>query len=433
MVKNLKDSERKRVVVVGGGFGGLAAVKKLWRGNLKVTLIDKNNYHLFQPLLYQVATGELSPANIASPLRGILRRQKNCEVLMGEVLDVDLEKQSVKLDDGQNIPYDFLIVATGAKHSYFGKDIWRPLAPGLKTIEDATEIRKHILYAFEQAEKTDDPLARQSWLTFVIVGGGPTGVELAGALSEIANHTLKYDFRRINPVDAKILLVEASENPLDMYPEELTKKTREVLAELKVTLVNNSKVTDILPDKVQITSKDGKLHDIETKTVIWAAGVAATPLARLIGDKVGASVDRAGRITIEPNLTIAGHDNVMLIGDMTSFPHQGERILPGLAPVAMQQGQYAAKRINQAAVGKSFDEPFRYFDKGSMAVIGRFEAIAQVGNWKFSGVIAWLMWLFIHILMIAQFRNRLLVSMQWAWTFFSRDRSARLITGEPPQ
>ncbi len=306
----------------------------------------------------------------------------------------------------------------------FGRNDWRPYAPGLKTIEDATEIRKHILFAFEQAERDWNPLNRAKWMTFVIVGGGPTGVELAGALSEIANFTLKYDFRRIDPVDAQILLVEASENPLDMYPEELTKEARQNLKDLKVTLVNNSKVTDIQPDKVVITARDGTSRDIETKTVIWAAGVAATPLARQLGEASGATVDRAGRVSVQPDLTLPNRSNVMVIGDMANFLTEEGKPLPGLAPVAMQQGQFAAKRISDLVLGREPAKQFRYSDRGSMAVIGRYRAIALVKGRKFHGLVAWLLWLFIHILMITQFRNRFLVAVQWAWTFFSRDRSA---------
>lgn len=422
---------RPHVVIIGGGFGGLAAARQLQRAPVRVTLLDKHNYHLFQPLLYQVATGELSPANIASPLRAILRRHRNCTVLLGEVTDIDPAAQKVKLSDGHAVAYDHLIVAAGATHSYFGRNEWQALAPGLKTIEDATEIRKSILYAFEQAEL--DPLRRAAWLTFVIVGGGPTGVELSGALSEIAHHTLRYDFRRIDPVDARILLVEASEDPLDMYPKDLTRNAREALQRLKITLINNSKVTDIYPDKVTITHKDGTKQDVETRTVIWAAGVAASPLAKLLGEVTGADVDRAGRVTVAPDLSLPNQPRISVIGDMAKCLDRDGQPLPGLAPVAMQQGKYAARRAIALSTGRAFDEPFEYFDKGTMAVIGRFDAIAKVGRFHFHGFIAWLMWLFIHILLIAQFRNRVLVAMQWSWTFLSRDRSARLITGEAPQ
>jgi NADH dehydrogenase len=432
-MQNSSKLVKKKVVIIGGGFGGLAAAKSLKGADVDVVLIDRHNYHLFQPLLYQVATGELSPANIASPLRGILRHQKNVLVLLGEVEEVHLSEQSLVLKDGQAVSFDYLIVAAGATHSYFGRDEWQVHAPGLKTVEDATEIRKHILYAFEQAEKEENPLRREKWLTFVIVGGGPTGVELAGALSEIAHYTMRYDFRRINPVDAKILLVEASENPLDMYPESLTAKARENLSDLKVTLVNNSKVTDIFSDKVVITAKDGSAREIETKTVIWAAGVAASPLARKLGEASGAAVDRAGRISVQPDLTLPNYSNVMVIGDMSSFAVEGARPLPGLAPVAMQQGKFAAKRVIALVHGEVPAAKFEYNDRGSMAVIGRYHAIALIGKRQFSGFIAWFLWLTIHIMMIAQFRNRLLVAAQWAWTFFTRDRSARLITGEEPE
>lgn len=431
-MQNSSKTARKKVVIIGGGFGGLAAAKSFKGANVDVVLIDKHNYHLFQPLLYQVATGELSPANIASPLRGILRHQKNVMVLLGEVDQLDLTGHSLVLTDGQTIAYDYLIVAAGATHSYFGRDDWEPFAPGLKTIEDATEIRKHILYAFEQAEKEDNPLKRQKWLTFVIVGGGPTGVELAGALSEIAHFTMRNDFRRINPLDAKILLVEASENPLDMYPAELTARAKQNLADLKVTLVNNSKVIDIQAEKVVVASKDGSTRDVETKTVIWAAGVAASPLARKLGEASGATVDRAGRVSVQTDLSLPNHPEVMVIGDMSSFAVEGSRPLPGLAPVAMQQGTFAAKRVIALVNGETPTAKFEYTDRGSMAVIGRFHAIALIGKRQFSGLLAWFLWLTIHIMMITQFRNRFLVAAQWAWTFFTRDRSARLITGDEP-
>ena len=434
MMDSVNQKALKRVIIIGGGFGGLASAKALKRADVQVTLIDKHNFHLFQPLLYQVATGELSPANIASPLRAILRRQSNCEVLMAEVIDIKVDEKTVHLDDGQNLNYDYLIVATGAKHSYFGNDQWQPLAPALKTIEDATEVRKHLLYAFEQAEKTNDPIRREAWLTFVIVGGGPTGVELSGALSEIAHYTMRYDFRRIDPVDAKILLVEASEDPLDAYPKELTAKTKKALEKLKITLVNNSKVVEIFPDKVVIAHKDGGRKDVVTNTVIWAAGIAATPLARALGEHVGANVDRGGRVSVNADLTLDKHPEVMVLGDMCSFTHTEDgKPLPGLAAVAQQQGKYVGNRVAAIAAGQNFDKPFKYRDRGTMAVIGRYQAIVMVGKWRFSGFIAWLMWFFVHILLITQFRSRILIGFQWAFTFISRDRSARLITGEPPK
>ncbi|MFO1062869.1 MAG: NAD(P)/FAD-dependent oxidoreductase [Pirellulales bacterium] len=415
-----------RVLIIGGGFGGLAAAKQLRGKPVRVTLLDRRNFHLFQPLLYQVATGVLSPANIASPLRGILRRQKNCEVLLGEVDGFDLAANAVLLSDGSRVEYDWLITAAGATHSYFGHDEWSTAAPGLKTIEDATEIRKRILFAFEAAEQENDPDRRRAWLTFVIVGGGPTGVELAGALSDIANFTLRYDFRRINPPDARIILVESSKYPLDVFGGDLPEKSLDALRKLHVEVRTETKAIDIQPTHVVLKSGENT-ETIFTSTVIWAAGVKASPLGAKLAAAAGLTVDRAGRIPVGEDLSIAGHPNVMVIGDMSTVMIDGKP-LPGLAPVAMQEGQYAAKRILAAPTGKTLS-PFRYHDRGTMAVIGRYRAVAQIGTKRFSGLIAWLLWVLIHIVQITQFRNRVLVMTQWAWTFFSRDRSARLITG----
>ncbi len=420
-------SNKPRVVIVGGGFGGLAAAKQLRSVPVEVTLLDRRNYHLFQPLLYQVATGVLSPANIASPLRGILRHQQNCRVLMDEVVDFDLTGQRVLLREGQPVPYDWLIVAAGATHSYFGRDEWEKYAPGLKTIDDATEIRKRILFAFEAAEQEPDPARRRAWLTFVIVGGGPTGVEMAGALSDIAHYTLRHDFRSIRSSEARIILVEASEYPLDVFPGDLPARSLEALRKLHVEVLQRTKAVDIQDHHVDVES-GGARQRIETETVVWAAGVKASPLGAKLASACGIAVDRAGRIPIQPDLTLAGYNHVMVLGDMATFLQDGKP-LPGLAPVAMQQGKYCARRIEQTLAGMTVP-PFEYRDRGSMAVIGRYQAVARVGNRKFFGLIAWLMWLVIHIMEITQFRNRLLVLFQWGWTFFTRDRAARLITGE---
>lgn len=415
------------MVIVGGGFGGLAAAKRMRSIAADVTLLDRRNYHLFQPLLYQVATGVLSPANIASPLRGILRHQRNCRVLMSEVLDFDLLGKRVILREGEPVEYDWLIVAAGARHGYFGRDEWEKYAPGLKTVEDATEIRKRILFAFEAAEQEPDPVRRAAWLTFVIVGGGPTGVEMAGALSDIAHYTLRHDFRTIRSSEARIVLVEASEYPLDVFPGDLPAKTLAALRKMHVEVMQLTKAVDIQDHYVEVESA-GKRGRIDTETVIWAAGVKASPLGARLAAACGATVDRAGRIPVQPDLSLPGYPNVMVLGDMATCLQDGKP-LPGLAPVAMQQGKYCAERIAHCLDGRTV-VPFRYRDRGSMAVIGRYQAVALVGNRKFFGLFAWLMWLVIHIMEITQFRNRLLVMVQWGWTFFTRDRAARLITGE---
>lgn len=425
MVYNM--AEQPRVVVVGGGFGGLAAVKHLRSAPVQVTLLDRRNYHLFQPLLYQVATGVLSPANIASPLRGILRHQRNCRVLMAQVVGFNLKDRLVMLRDGGQVPYDWLIVAGGATQGYFGHDEWAEFAPALKTVEDATEIRKRILYAFEAAEKETDAERRRAWLTFVIVGGGPTGVELAGALSDIANYTLRHDFRTIRSNEARIVLVEASEYTLDMFGGDLPKKSLEALHKLNVEVRTKTKAVDMGPGRVTL-EHDGKRETIAAETFVWAAGVKASPLGARLSEASGIATDRAGRIPVGADLTLAGYPNVMVVGDMATAMQDGKP-LPGLAPVAMQEGKYCAQRIADSAAGRN-TRAFRYNDRGTMAVIGRYRAVVEMGKHRFSGILAWLMWLVIHIVEITQFRNRVLVFMQWGWTFFTRDRSARLITGE---
>lgn len=420
-------SNKPQVLIVGGGFGGLAAAKRMRSVPVDVTLLDRRNYHLFQPLLYQVATGVLSPANIASPLRGILRHHRNCRVLMGQVIDFDLAGQRVIMREGEPIHYDWLIVAAGATHGYFGHDEWEKYAPGLKTIDDATEIRKRILFAFEAAEQESDPVRRRAWLTFVIVGGGPTGVEMAGALSDIAHYTLRHDFRSIRTSDARIVLVEASQYPLDVFPGELPRQSLEALQRLHVEVLQLTKAVDIQDHYVEVESA-GQRRRIDTETVIWAAGVKASPLGARLAAACGATIDRAGRIPVQADLTLPGFANVMVLGDMATCLQEGKP-LPGLAPVAMQQGQYCAQRIEKSLSGVAVS-PFHYRDRGSMAVIGRYQAVARVGKRNFFGLFAWLMWLVIHIMEITQFRNRLLVMVQWGWTFFTRDRAARLITGE---
>lgn len=414
-----------RVVIIGGGFGGLHVAARLKRAPVQVTLVDRRNFHLFQPLLYQVATGGLSPANIASPLRGILRRQKNCEVLLGEVVDFDLDAREVVTTEGR-ISYDSLIVAAGSSHSYFGHDEWSRIAPGLKSIEDATAIRGRVLWAFEEAELTDDPDRRRALLTFVIAGGGPTGVELAGALSELARHTLKHDFRVINPADARIILVEGGPRILPPYPEALSRKAEQFLVNLGVTVRDGARVTDVQPH--QVTIKAGDVEEVvPTETVLWAAGVAASPLAAKLAAATGAETDRPGRVTVGPDLTLPGHPEVLVIGDMANCPGPDGKSLPGVAPVAIQQGRYAAGLIRRRMEGKQ-TEPFHYRHLGDLATIGRSAAVAHFLGMNFAGYFAWLMWLFIHLMNLVQFQNRVLVFLQWAWSYLTHARGARLIT-----
>jgi len=420
--------EQHRVVIIGGGFGGLNAARALRKAPVQVTLIDRRNHHLFQPLLYQVATGSLSPANIAAPLRGILGRQRNVRVLLGEAVGVDVASRRVILSDGE-AGYDTLIVATGASHHYFGHDEWQPLAPGLKTIEDATEIRSRILLAFEAAERAAGRDAVRSWLTFVVVGGGPTGVELAGALGEIANDTLKHDFRSINPADAEILLLEATDRVLPPYPASLSAKAAKALERLGVTVLTNAMVTDIQPDLVRVRLAEED-RTIRTRTVLWAAGVQASPLGAALAEATSATRDRAGRLRVEPDLTLPGHSEVFVIGDLAHVEKDGAP-LPAVAPVAIQQGSYAGMLIARRLAGKEHG-PFRYRNRGNMATIGRAAAVADLGRLRLSGYLGWLAWLFVHLMNLVGYQNRLLVILQWAWNYFTHNRAARLITGRSP-
>ena len=416
-----------RVVIVGGGFGGLYAAKALGNARgIAVTLVDRRNFYLFQPLLYQVATAGLSPGDIASPLRGVLRRFKNITVLMAEVTGFDLERQVVRLAGGE-IPYDTLIVAAGSRHSYFGNDRWEAVAPGLKTIEDALDIRRRIFLAFEAAEREEDPEARKAWLTFVVVGGGPTGVELAGALGEIAGQTLRGNFRRIDPSEAVVMLLEGAERVLPPYPADLSHKAQAALERLGVTVRTGVQVTEIDAERVSVRL-EGRVEEIRARTVLWAAGVQASPLARMLGEAAGAEVDRAGRVKVTPSLALPGKAEVLVIGDMAATHDRDGRPLPGVAPVAMQQGRYVARSIIDRLRGRETG-PFHYQDKGSMATIGPAAAVAQIGALRFNGYLAWLAWLFVHLLYIAEFDNRLLILIQWAWNYFTRNRGARLITG----
>ncbi len=441
------DRAQHRVVIIGGGFGGLTACRYLKRANVRITLVDRRNFHLFQPLLYQVATGGLSPANIASPIRGILKRQRNAEVLLGEVVGIDAENRRVLLTDGE-IPYDTLIVATGTVTSYFGHDHWEQVAPGLKSLEEATEIRRRVLLAFETAERLTDQLAVRDdappglrkeiapWLTFVVVGGGPTGVELAGAIAGLARGTLPRDFRRIDTTQARVLLVEGGDRVLGAYPPKLCENARHALERLGVTVRTSCLVTDIQPSQVTISQRqeDGSRTEetILTYNTFWAAGVRASPLGTVIAQAIGAETDRMGRIIVQPDCSIPGHPEIFVIGDLAHYnagtPEKPE-ILPGLAPVAIQQGKYVAKVIRRRLERRP-PPPFKYRDKGSMATIGRGHAVAQLGRLRMSGVIAWLAWLFVHLMYLVTFYNRLLVLFQWGWSYFTRNRSARLITGQ---
>jgi NADH dehydrogenase len=406
-----------RVVIVGGGFGGLTAAQALRRAPVKLTLIDRRNHHLFQPLLYQVATAGLNPSDIAMPIRRILRNQRNAEVLLAEARAIDLEARTITLDKG-SLDYDYLIVATGARHSYFGHEEWAADAPGLKSIGDALEIRRRVLSAFEEAECEPDPGKRQTWLTFVIVGAGPTGVELAGALCEIARHALARDFRRIDPTQARVILLEGADRVLPPYPPDLSEKARRQLKNLGVDVQTGKMVTSIDADGVNIGDER-----IATHTVLWAAGVKGSGIGRALG----VPLDPVGRVLVNPDLTIPGHPEVHVIGDLANLSVDGVPV-PGVAPAAMQEARHAAQNILRAIKNEPA-LPFRYHDEGSLATIGRSAAVAQVGKVKLSGTIAWLTWLFVHILFLIGFRNRVIVLFQWAWSFFSYDRGARLITG----
>jgi NADH dehydrogenase len=419
--------EQHRVVIIGGGFGGLYAAQRLRREPLSVTLIDRRNFHLFQPLLYQVATGGLSPANIAAPLRAVLKRQRNTHVLLGEVVDVDVAHRSVIMADGA-VPYDTLIVAAGARHHYFGHDPWETEARGLKTIEDATDMRRRIFLAFEMAEREPDPARRKAWLTFVIVGAGPTGVELAGALGELAHFTLRGNFRTFSPSEAQILLLEGTDRVLPTYVPQLSVKAAQALKCLGVTVRTGAIVTDIVPGAVAY-KHDGETIRVDAHTILWAAGVLASPLAKVLAKATGAELDRAGRINVGPDLTLPGHPEIFAIGDMATFTHQTSKPLPGVAPVAIQQGRYAADTITARLRGETLP-PFEYVDRGSLATIGRAEAVADFGWLKLSGYLAWLAWLFVHLVYLIEFGNRILVLMQWAGNYITRNRAARLITGK---
>ena len=420
--------EWRRVVVVGGGFGGLETARQLCKACVQVTLVDRHNYHLFQPLLYQVATGGLSPANITTPLRYIFRRQANCEVLLAEVTDVDIARQQLILADGR-LAFDDLVVAAGSTYSYFGHDSWSTYAPGLKSIEDATSIRRRIFLAFEAAERETRAETRDALMTFVVVGGGPTGVELAGALAEIARHTLKHDFRRINPVNARILLVEAGDHVLSNYAEDLRECAAKKICELGIELHTQTRMTKVAIDHLVLKKNDQQLT-IATRTVLWAAGVKANPLALAVAQACGVETDRGGRVPVTRRLHVPGHENIFAIGDMAACLDEEGNTLPGLAPVAIQQGKYVARVIADRIEGRPPAKPFQYVDRGAMATIGRAAAVAQIGKRKLCGLFAWLLWLAVHLMLIVQFQNRVLVFFQWAWNYVTFSRRSRIITGD---
>lgn len=430
-------AQRHRVVVVGGGFAGIDLCLALDQADCDVTLVDRRNFHLFQPLLYQVATGGLSPGDIAAPLRTVVKKAKNVATLMAEVKDIDVEKREVVLADQAPLPYDTLVIATGVRHSYFGNDQWEKFAPGLKSLEDAVDIRARVLRAFEEAEKAKTKEEREAWLRFVVVGGGPTGVELAGAVGELAAHTMKGEFRSIDSDDARIILVEGSPRILSMYTPALSQHGIEALNEVGVAVLVNTKVINIDGEGVEIETKDGK-ERLPAKTVLWAAGVAASPLAKIIAAKTGAKTDRAGRVIVERDLTVPGHGEILVLGDLANFAHTPDKqALPGVATVAMQMGRHAAlvirRRLAMPEAAAGSGPLFEFLDKGTMAVIGRNEAVARIGfglNWSFGGILAWLAWLFIHIAYLVGFENRLLVLLQWANHYVTRHRGARLITND---
>jgi NADH dehydrogenase len=410
-------NSKPRVIIVGSGFGGLEAAKKLACKDVQVTVIDRTNYHLFQPLLYQVATAALSPADIAAPVRAVLSKCSNVEVILAEVESVDVDAKKIKTAD-QDIDYDYLILATGARHSYFGHDEWEKLAPGLKSLEDAIELRRRILLAFEYAEKITDEAARRAALNFVIIGGGPTGVEMAGAIAEISRHTLAENFRHIDPSQARVILIEGEPRLLAAYPEDLSASARKQLEDLGVEVRTGTRATKLTEAGVQIGDEF-----IPCRVKIWAAGNTAS----FVGKTLGVPVDRAGRVIVNDDLTIPGHPEVQVIGDLANFPHQTGQPLPGISPVAMQEGRHAARNVLAMIRGRK-PQRFRYWDKGTMATIGRNKAVADLRFMHLSGLPAWLAWLFVHIIFLVGFRNRLVVLFQWTWAYLTFNKGARLIT-----
>ena len=416
-----------RVVIVGGGFGGLYAAQSLGRSPVEVTLIDRRNFHLFQPLLYQVATGGLSPGDIASPLRSVLSGQKNTQVLLGEVRGLDPDEQILMLKDGETVPYDSLILATGSAHHYFGNDHWEAIAPSIKTIEDALEVRRRIFLAFEKAELEPDPAIRKALQTFVVVGAGPTGVEMAGAIADLAYETLKDDFRNVDTHDTRIILVEGMDRVLPPFDPSLSERAAKDLEKLGVEIRTSTFVTGLEGEQVTIKTGD-HVETISSHSVFWAAGVRASSLGKVLSGKTGAPCDRAGRIMVEPDFSVPNYPNIFVIGDLAHYAHQGERPLPGVAPVAMQGGKYVARTIRDRLDHKT-TPPFVYNDSGSLAIIGRNSAVVDL-NWaKLTGYPAWVIWALVHVMFLIEFDNKVLVMTQWMWNFFTRNQGARLITG----
>ena len=427
---------RHRVAIIGGGFGGLYAARRLGRDDrIDLTLIDRRNHHVFQPLLYQVATGALAPGEIAQPLRSILRRNRNTTVILGEATGIDVERREVQMSDGGPIPYDTLIVSTGARHSYFGHDEWARFAQGLKSIDDALEVRRRILIAFEAAEREHVPERRREWMTFLVVGGGPTGVELAGALGEIANDTLKRDFRSINPPDARIVLVEMMDRVLPGYPPGRSASARRQLEQLGVTVRTETRVTDISEHEVVVEPAAGGAPErIPSRTVLWAAGVQTSSFSRAVAKATGAETDKAGRVKVESDLTVRGHPEIYVIGDAAIQPWKPDRPVPGVAQGGIQGGKHAAAAILARLDGRAV-RPFRFSNRGDVAVIGRLSGVTNI-PWlgplgQAGGFLAWLLWLGIHISFLAGFANRLVVLTRWSWSFFTHGRGSRLITGQP--
>lgn len=413
------------VVIIGGGFGGLSAARVLKNAHVRLTLVDRRNFHLFQPLLYQVATGILGPGEITAPLRHILRKQENATVLLGEAVDVDPAGRRVILADGV-IDYDTLIVAAGMENHYHGNEDWEQAAPGLKSIEDSAWIRQKIFFAFEVAEREPDPERRAAWLTFVVVGSGPTGVELTGMLAETAKEALRDEFRSFRPEETKILLVDAAERVLPSFTQDLSEKARKSLKGLGVDIRTGLRVTALDDGGLSLQGPQGT-ERVPSRTVLWAAGVKGSPLGRRLAEKTGAPLDGMGRIQVNSDLTVPGHPEIFVIGDLARIEGQDGNPLPGLAPVATQGGRYAARVIGKRLQGRSAANPFSYFDKGTMAVIGRHAAVADIGPFHFGGIVAWLMWLFIHLLLLVDFESRLVVFIRWAFSYFTYSRGSRVL------
>ncbi|MEO1094920.1 MAG: NAD(P)/FAD-dependent oxidoreductase [Cyanobacteria bacterium J06638_28] len=420
-------SRPHQVVIVGGGFGGLYAAQSLGRAPVEVTLIDRRNFHLFQPLLYQVATGGLSPGDIASPLRAVLKRQRNTRVLLGDVVSLDPNQQAIFLKDGGIVPYDSLILATGGAHHYFGNDHWESIAPSIKTIEDALEVRRRIFLAFEKAERETDPAVKAALLTFVVVGAGPTGVEVAGAIADLAYSTLEKDFRNIDTHQTRIILVEGMDRVLPPFDPSLSEEAAQSLKDLGVEIRTQTFVTNL--DGAQVTMKSGDDEEtIQAHTVLWAAGVKASALGKVIAEKTGADCDRGGRVMVKPDFSVPGHPNIFVIGDLANYAHQGERPLPGVAPVAMQGGKHVARVIRDRLQNRT-TPTFQYKDPGSLAIIGHSSAVVDLNWTKLTGFPAWFVWAFVHVMFLIEFDNQLLVMTQWLWNYFTRNQGARLITG----